>query len=407
MTNSEPSKKKNKKKEVAVFLAIPVGIVALIFIIAIMTNGPSHTAPQNADQRRVAEPAQKVDLGGLKPGSFGPLYQKRVGEEIQQRFQKIEAKQKAEISALEASEQQAQSQNTEILKQIEQHQEALQGELQEHQHREREEHRSVQFFGGESSSNPPGTAQGFTQTPEQAMAAESTPMEHTAAVRNKKKLIVPMGFVSGRLLNGVDATSGGVGGGVSATGTTYALIDLTGRVYEANDYHADLQHCFVLAQAFPDFSTSRVLMKPTKLQCNMPNGQSVSWSIAGFVTHDGIEGVPGKVNENLKNEVVANTLLGAFGGVASTVGQSEYTNTYSSASGTGTSLLTGNPYIAAAGGALDSGAQSGESALSSYFNLYQPSIQVPSDMKINVVITTSEPMPNAGKALTTNFAENG
>lgn len=405
MANSESSKKKNKKKEIALFLAIPAGIVIIIFVMAIMTSGPSSAPSANQNQRVAPPPAQKVDLGGLKPGSFGPLYQKRVGQEIEQHFKRIEEKQKAQIASLEAAERQAQSQNTEILQKIEDHQEALQRELAQHQHQEREEHRTVQFFGGSTGNSPMHPSQ-FTQTPEQAMAA-STPLEHTAAVRKARKLIVPMGFVSGRLLNGVDATSGGVGQGVSASGTTYALIDLTGSVYEANNYHADLQHCFVLAQAFPDFSTSRVLMKPTKLQCNMPNGQSVSWSIGGFVTHDGIEGVPGKVNENLKNEVVANTLLGAFGGVASTIGQSEYTNTYSATSGTGTSLLTGNPYIAAAGGALDSGARSGESALSSYFNLYQPSIQVPSDMKINVVITTSEPMPRAGRALTTNFTENG
>ncbi|MBU2734568.1 hypothetical protein HAQ00_02260 [Acidithiobacillus caldus ATCC 51756] len=405
MANSETPKKKNKKKEIALFLAVPAGIVGLIFVVALMTSGPGKPQ-QNSNQQATPAPTKKVDLGGLKPGSFGPLYQKRVGEEIQQRFERIESKQKAEIAALEAKEQAAQSQNTKILEQIERHQEALQSALQEHQHREREEQRTVHFFGGQTPSNGVANASAFTQTPAQAMATTAR-LEPTAAVSKKKKLVVPMGFVSGRLLNGVDATAGGVGGGVGATGTDFALIDLTGRVYEANNYHADLQHCLVLAQAFPDFSTSRVLMKPTKLQCNMPNGQSVSWSVAGFITHDGIEGVPGKVNENLKNEVVANTLLGAVGGVANTVGQSEYTNTYSAANGTGASLLTGNPYIAAASGSLDAGAQSAESALSNYFNLYQPSIQVPSDMKITVVITTSEPMPNSGRALTTNFSENG
>jgi len=411
MANDKAPSKKNSKKDYLLVFGLPAGLVVGIFIIALASSGPSQPAHRVTQQTSspTNTSGSAVNLGGLKSGSFGPLYQQRIGDEITERFQKIEKKQKAQMLALQQKEQQDNERSNQMLEQIEKNQEALQAELQQRARRERDEHRSVQFFGGESAKSGAYQSSQFTQTPAQAMASGSAPLENTAMQKQKRRqLIVPMGFVTGRLLNGVDATgSGGVGSGISSSGTNYVLIDLTGRVYEANNYHANLQHCFVVAQAFPDFSTSRVEMKPSTLQCNLPNGQSVQWAIGGFVTYKGIEGVPGVVNENLKNEAIAQTLLGGIGGVASAVGQAQYTNTYSGSSGSGSSILTGNPYTAAAAGALNSGAQAGASALQSYFNLYQPSIQIGSDKKVTVVITTSEPLPSAGRELTTNFKEIG
>jgi len=397
------NKKKNENlRWVAGSVALVVGIFVLAFV---FHGGAPKPAPQVAKPTTSADaqPGQNgIQMGGIPQGSFGPLYQRRVASEIGQNFKKLEAKQQAKMVALQKQQNDQAQKTASILNSIQQQQQQLQQEITTENRRRNEESQGIQY----NQMGQPGAGlhhSRFSETPQQAMGA-SQPLNAATNKSNKlSPVIASDGFVKGTLLNGVVASGGAGASGLSGAGTTFALVNVTGTYHAANGFSSDLKNCFVQTQAFPDFASSRVLLKPTKLSCNMPDGQTKNWSVAGWVVgQDGIEGVKGKVNENLGNQVAASALLGALSGAASTVNQGQYTTTYSPNSG-GASILTGNPYTSALAGVAQGGAQAGSTALQQYFALYAPSIQVGANTHLTVVITNTIPLPESGAMLTTNF----
>lgn len=388
-----------EKKETLKWIGGAIAVVLVTIIIAVIFSTPSQ---QSRPVQKTIKPNDQnsLQMGGLGEGQFGPLYQQRISNEIKNNFDQIEKKQNQKITAIQKEQLKSSQETNQLIRSMQSQESALQQEIVEQKESERNHSRKITYH---SMNGNPGAAGGsrFTETPGQAMNG-GVPLKNTADKRAEKKspVIASDGFIRGSLLNGVVASANTQGG----SDNNLTLINLNGTYHAANGFSSDVKNCFVQAEAYPDFSASRVEFKPTKLSCNMPNGRTENWAIGGWVVgQDGIEGVKGVVHENLGNEVVGQSILGALSGAAGTVNQSQYTTTYSSNGGGGASILTGNPYTAALAGVAQGGAQAGTKALQQYFSLYAPSIQVGANTPLTVVITDTIPLPESGSMLTRNF----
>jgi conjugal transfer pilus assembly protein TraB len=126
---ADDKKKNDGLKWIAGSVALVVGIFALALT---FHRGPTTPAPQAVKPMTSAgtQPGQNgIQMGGISQGSFGPLYQRRVANEIGQNFKKIEAKQHAKMMALQQMQNNQAQKTDAILNSIQQQQQQLQQEI--------------------------------------------------------------------------------------------------------------------------------------------------------------------------------------------------------------------------------------------------------------------------------------
>lgn len=248
----------------------------------------------------------------------------------------------------------------------------------------------------EPGAAPPdqGGVQGlslFQNGPQAARNNESISYRMPEPPAKPAHIVPPNGFIRGTLLNGVVSTLGGK--------RQYALIRLDRQMISANDYRTNLSGCIVQVDALPNISAGRIEMKPDQLTCNLAGGKSRTWDVSGWVVGaDGIQGVPGKIVNNLGKQVAAGAGAGAVTGIGQVINQSQYTNS-TSANGT-TSVFTGNPKLAALGGALGGAGSALQGNLKDYYALFAPSVEVGGGTNVTVVLHSKEDLPPAGNNLT-------
>jgi conjugal transfer pilus assembly protein TraB len=131
--------------------------------------------------------------------------------------------------------------------------------------------------------------------------------------KTNKKIEIPSGsFMSGVLLSGIDAPTGGK----AKTGPHPVLIKITNMARLPNKFKANLKECHVLGSGYGDLSSERAFIRIEKLTCMTEDGRAIekgsSGQSFGYVTgEDGKVGLPGRVVSK-QGAILARTLAAGF-----------------------------------------------------------------------------------------------
>lgn len=214
--------------------------------------------------------------------------------------------------------------------------------------------------------------------------------------RENDPFVVPQdGWAEGRLINGVVTTQGGE--------FRYAQIKLQGMYHSANDYEQNIDGCVVLGESTADIPAGRINIKPIKLTCTLPTARTKTWQTAGYVvdSRDGIQGVAATLVSNGGNKLLAATGAGVVQGGGAFYAQRSVTSTFSPATGSAASVLTGNPANALVGGAVEGAGRNLGQEVQDYYGAFRPTVQAGGGVRVVVFITTSLPLPEGGQAIST------
>lgn len=232
--------------------------------------------------------------------------------------------------------------------------------------------------------------------------ATSTPARDGPGMRTSNDALDPDGFVvpqdgwaQGRLMNGIVASQGGE--------YRYTQIRLTGSYHSANDYEQDVDGCVVLGEGSADVAAGRINVKPIKVTCIFPGGRTRSWPAAGFVVdaRDGIQGLAATLVNGGDARLAAATGAGLVQGAGALFAQRSITSTYTPLAGTASSIVTGNPALAAAGGAIDGAGRALGQEIQNYYAAYRPTVQTGGGVEVTVFLTTPLALPEAGRSVST------
>ncbi len=232
---------------------------------------------------------------------------------------------------------------------------------------------------------PPGAGPSGSSTNFPANSAA----QHPAATSDPN--VAPHGFVEGTLLNGVVAMAGGP--------ERESIVALSGSYQSANGFLTQLDGCFALVQGRPELATGRIDFKLARLTCNFPDGSSRTWDTAGWlVDADGIRGIRAVIVENAGRKAVVASIGGAVAGVGQQLSQQQY-QTRSGGLGSSSSFV-GRSGQDAAGGAVTGAANALGMAVTDYYNLFTPSLQVGGGTPVTAVLANELRLPTSGRDLT-------
>jgi hypothetical protein len=208
--------------------------------------------------------------------------------------------------------------------------------------------------------------------------------------------VVPQdGWAQGRLLNGIVASQGG--------DFRYTQIRLTGAYHSANDYVQNVDGCVVLGEGGADVAAGRINVKPIKVTCIFPGGRTRSWPAAGYVVdaRDGIQGLAATLVNGGEAKLAAATAAGVVQGAGALFAQRALTSTYTPLTGTASSLITGNPGVAMAGGALEGAGRGLSQEIQNYYAAFRPTVQTGGGVEVTVFLTTALALPDEGRSVST------
>ncbi len=173
-------------------------------------------------------------------------------------------------------------------------------------------------------------------------------------------------------------------------------IDLTTMTHGPNNTSVQVRDCSVLAVGTADISSSRVMMQLKELNCYI-NGEYVNAKTDGYVVDAGDQsiGLKGDVERNTGSYLLQMFLGSAMGGFGAAMAQSQVTTTYSAATGTGSSLVTGNALQYGAGQAGNNAAQQYAKRMESEADKILPYVNVHPQDRILVFFTASIHMPDS------------
>lgn len=163
---------------------------------------------------------------------------------------------------------------------------------------------------------------------------------------------IPAGsFIKVAMLNGVDAPTGGQAQG-NPLPVAFHVLDVANL---ANKHKLDIKDCRIVAAAWGDLSSERMMGRTETLTCII-NDEAVEMAIKGTVIgEDGKAGVRGKLITK-QGSILANALFaGALSGIGKAFQQSATTTT-TSGLGTTQTVDPGNVTNAALGGGVSSAA---------------------------------------------------
>ena len=224
-----------------------------------------------------------------------------------------------------------------------------------------------------------------TQQPNVRKQPPDAPIAQNRSMRRKAFDMIPSGsFIRGRLLNGVDAPTGGQANGNPVP----LLIELTDKAAFPNSFKSDLRRCFVTANATGDLSSERVLIRLDRLSCVDDAGGVVDVKLTGYVSgSDGRTGVRARVVTR-SGQAIANAitvgLLSGLGEAVSLDAQEYRTNVFGTNSNT-----VRDPWKAG----LGKGAQDAFSRIADYYlklaDKIFPVLEIDAGKAVDIVITQS------------------
>lgn len=216
------------------------------------------------------------------------------------------------------------------------------------------------------------------------------------AVANKGERLesyLPVSFIRGQLLGGMDAPTGGQ----AQSNPLPVLIRLLDNAVLPNHFRAGVRECFVIASGYGDISSERAYMRTSNLSCVREDQSVLELKIEGNVYgEDGKLGMRGRLVTK-QGQLLANALrAGIVGGIGQGFSQGGSTFTDSaigrlvtSPEGTGEQIRRG--VGAGVGRALDNLANY-------YIRLAEqtfPVIEIDATREVDIVLTRGVRMPAA------------
>lgn len=217
---------------------------------------------------------------------------------------------------------------------------------------------------------------------------QSAKKDEIAKNRTKERkaddLLITGSFARARLLNGVEAPTGGQANGNPVP----MLLEIKDPAFLPNRYRSDVKRCMVTANATGDLSSERVLVRVDRLSCITESRGAIDVKLTGYVTgEDGKTGLKARVvtrsGQAIANALLVGTLSG-LGEAVSLAAQDSSTNF----AGTVTNSVN-NPWRAG----LGEGMQDALDRVADYYlklaDKIFPVLEVDAGRDVDIVITQS------------------
>lgn len=218
--------------------------------------------------------------------------------------------------------------------------------------------------------------------------AQSAKKDEIAKNRTKERktddLLITGSFARARLLNGVEAPTGGQANGNPVP----MLLEIRDPAFLPNRYRSDVKRCMVTANATGDLSSERVLVRLDRLSCITESRGAIDVKLTGYVTgEDGKTGLKARVVTR-SGQAIANALLvGTLSGLGEAVSLAAQDSTTNFA-GTVTNSVN-NPWRAG----LGEGMQDALDRVADYYlklaDKIFPVLEVDAGRDVDIVITQS------------------
>ncbi len=217
---------------------------------------------------------------------------------------------------------------------------------------------------------------------------QSVKKDEIAKNRTKERkaddLLITGSFARARLLNGVEAPTGGQANGNPVP----MLLEIKDHAFLPNRYRSDVKRCMVTANATGDLSSERVLVRLDRLSCITESKGAIDVKLTGYVTgEDGKTGLKARVVTR-SGQAIANALLvGTLSGLGEAVSLAAQDSTTNFA-GTVTNSVN-NPWRAG----LGEGMQDALDRVADYYlklaDKIFPVLEVDAGRDVDIVITQS------------------
>ena len=204
--------------------------------------------------------------------------------------------------------------------------------------------------------------------------------------REKKAddLLITGSFARARLLNGVEAPTGGQANGNPVP----MLLEIKDPAFLPNKYRADIKRCMVTANATGDLSSERVLVRLDRMSCITNTRGAIDVRVTGYVTgEDGKTGLKARVVTR-SGQAIANALLvGTLSGLGEAVSLAAQDSTTNFAGTVSNSV--NNPWKAG----LGDGMKDAMDRVADYYlrlaDKIFPVLEVDAGRDVDIVITQS------------------
>lgn len=217
---------------------------------------------------------------------------------------------------------------------------------------------------------------------------QSAKKDEIAKNRTKERkaddLLITGSFARARLLNGVEAPTGGQANGNPVP----MLLEIRDPAFLPNRYRSDVKRCMVTANATGDLSSERVLVRLDRLSCITESRGAIDVKLTGYVTgEDGKTGLKARVVTR-SGQAIANALLvGTLSGLGEAVSLAAQDST-TNFTGTVTHSVN-NPWRAG----LGEGMQDALDRVADYYlklaDKIFPVLEVDAGRDVDIVITQS------------------
>ena len=205
---------------------------------------------------------------------------------------------------------------------------------------------------------------------------------------DSENYLPPNSIAPATVVVGVDATTAVK----SQSDPLPVVLRITGparSVYaEGKLLRTNLTGCMVNGAAMADLSSEKVYVKLQRMTCPQPGGRIAVSEVKGFIAFGGKTGVRGHVVSRAGNLVSKAFVAGIFGGVgrgASTNAQAFLTSPSVSVSGTRSTLSPGDIATGGLGQGLASSADMVSKYLIERAEQYQPVVEMPTGIRVEVV----------------------
>ena len=223
-------------------------------------------------------------------------------------------------------------------------------------------------------------------TPEEKPGTSKT--DDIAKNRTKEKkadeLLITGSFARARLLNGVEAPTGGQANGNPVP----MLLEIKDPAFLPNRYRSDIKRCMVTANATGDLSSERVLVRLDRMSCITNTRGAIDVRVTGYVTgEDGKTGLKARVVTR-SGQAIANALLvGTLSGLGEAVSLAAQDSTTNFAGTVSNSV--NNPWKAG----LGDGMKDAMDRMADYYlrlaDKIFPVLEVDAGRDVDIVITQS------------------